>query len=71
MQLFEAGILTKMTVEEFEKLGESGTESSNTKEDKKPITNPSESTQKLEPINIKMVQGAFYILGIGYLISGN
>lgn len=71
MQLFEAGILTKMTVEEFEKLGKNGTESSNAQEDKKPITNPSESTRKLEPINMKMVQGAFYVLAIGYLISGN
>lgn len=77
MQLFEAGILTKITLEEYEKLRDSGVEvpstarSTGTNEDKVSKLNSNESVRKLEPINMRMLQGAFYVLVFGYIISGN
>ncbi|XP_077302826.1 ionotropic receptor 40a-like [Arctopsyche grandis] len=76
MQLFEAGILTKITLEEYEKLRDSGMEvpstarSTGTNEDKVSKPNSNENLQKLEPINMRMLQGAFYVLIFGYIISG-
>lgn len=100
MQLFEAGILTKMTEEEYEKLGkkqrlESDQNSEIEQNEKvdsieKANNNPSESTpsvgtaktsvkqtaavieeeRRSEPISLDMLQGAFYILIVGYIASG-
>ncbi|KAL3288730.1 hypothetical protein HHI36_003165 [Cryptolaemus montrouzieri] len=79
MAIFEAGILTKMTQNEYENLGKqkqashSETENSlipeNQKENKRSLK-ASEGNEKLQPISIKMVQGAFYILAIGNIFSG-
>ena len=76
MTLFEVGILSKMTEDEYEKLGKQLTigESATTKqtltighEIEKVVDNQRES----KPINIKMLQGAFYVIFIGYSLSGN
>lgn len=79
MAIFEAGILTKMTESEYEKLGKQQSEvNPDTKESVKPagkIENRKtvkaiEDNEKLQPINIKMLQGAFYLLLIGHAVSG-
>lgn len=79
MAVFEAGILTKMTENEYEKLGKQQVESTeNIDEDLLPqaqkesrkTAKVNEDNLKLKPINIKMLQGAFYLLFIGYAIAG-
>ncbi|XP_059621792.1 ionotropic receptor 40a-like [Phlebotomus argentipes] len=74
IHLFEGGILDRMTNEEYENLFDS-----------KKLTTPNEeidkTTQKstkdvpqeeriLKPVSLKLLQGAFYTLLIGYILSG-
>ncbi|KAK9744994.1 hypothetical protein QE152_g7292 [Popillia japonica] len=77
MAIFEGGILTKMTEDEYEKLGKlqtqqvknNGKQLDITAESRKDIK-IAEYDNKLKAINIKMLQGAFYLLFIGYFIAG-
>lgn len=87
MGIFESGILTKMTEDEYENLGKqqvASAESAPPPPPGPPGSSPSEEedddqqlnkkqddgSQRLQPLNIRMLQGAFYLLGIGHLISG-
>ncbi|XP_030764108.1 ionotropic receptor 40a-like [Sitophilus oryzae] len=80
MAIFEAGIITKMTENEYEKLGRQKkvaapvTEGTTTvqagKKETKRIVKASENNEKLKPISLKMLQGSFYLLLIGHLFSG-
>lgn len=73
MALFEAGILTKMTNDEYENLGKKmiKSEQINTVlKNKKTSKNKKKDDDKLQPVNIKMLQGAFYMLIIGYAFAG-
>ncbi|KAK5647663.1 hypothetical protein RI129_002555 [Pyrocoelia pectoralis] len=72
MAIFEAGILTKMTESEYENLGKrqksdvsSGIESDSQKKPNNENDPLDEKDEKLQPINIKMLQGAFYLLFMG------
>lgn len=78
MAIFEAGILTKMTENEYEKLGKS--KATGTAEEKPAVVKPikkqtrkvakaAEESQKSQPISIKMLQGAFYLLFIGHAFA--
>nr|QBB73021.1 ionotropic receptor [Protaetia brevitarsis] len=79
MAIFEAGILTKMTEDEYEKLGkqqivekklEGGENSPSIAENEhRKIIEAVESRQKLKAINIRMLQGAFYLLFIGHVVA--
>lgn len=74
MAIFEAGILTKITENEYEKLEkqepeiETTQETISTKENRKTIK-AIEDNERLEPISLRMIRGAFYLLLIGYGIS--
>ncbi|KAH9629220.1 hypothetical protein HF086_009610 [Spodoptera exigua] len=82
MTLFEAGIIAKMTTDEYKNLpeharrsdpvtesdkqggevmGESATASSQTPQ--------GESTKGLQPVSLRMLRGAFCLLGIGHLLA--
>ncbi|CAH2107683.1 unnamed protein product [Euphydryas editha] len=81
MTLFEAGILDKMTTDEYKNLPEHSrrsepvTESDNAKESSDSIENiqtpqeQSESTIGLEPVTLRMLRGAFCLLCIGYFLA--
>ncbi|XP_072940504.1 ionotropic receptor 40a, partial [Epargyreus clarus] len=80
MTLFEAGILSKMTTDEYKNLPEQSrrsepvTESDqknsdvtdNTASTSQPQT---ESTIGLQPVSLTMLRGAFCLLGIGYFLA--
>ncbi|XP_017769277.1 PREDICTED: glutamate receptor ionotropic, delta-2 [Nicrophorus vespilloides] len=91
MGIFEAGILTKMTEDEYETFGKEQSKSydrkpevdgganvqidiqesllpTNLKENRK-AAKANEDNEKLQPINIRMLQGAFYLLCIGHTVS--
>lgn len=76
MTVFESGILSKMTEYEYEKLGKQQSEEHKdkinfqNKQKEAKEKQKQEKNDKLQPINIKMVQGSFYILIIGYGVSG-
>lgn len=78
MRLFEAGILTKITEEEYEKLGEKKRkEARKSQEENQEIsTSVAEGNEKIEeddklrPMSIKALQGGFFILIVGHCISG-
>ncbi|XP_074037326.1 ionotropic receptor 40a isoform X2 [Leptinotarsa decemlineata] len=78
MAIFEAGILTKMTENEYEKLGKQKELSSETVENEQKKTSTetrrqtkaNEESDKLKPISLKMLQGSFYILCFGNAFSG-
>lgn len=70
MRLFEAGVLTKMTQEEYRKLED--TRPSN--EEKKDVGEgrgqaESEDTHRMAA-SMEMLQGAFFLLLAGYLVAG-
>ncbi|XP_026328485.1 ionotropic receptor 40a [Hyposmocoma kahamanoa] len=82
MTLFEAGILSKMTTDEYRNLpqqsrrSEPVTESEN--QDSTDVTgDPSTSTSQaqpeptkgLEPVSLRMLRGAFLLLGIGHFLA--
>lgn len=71
MQLFEAGILTKITEEEYQKLEEKKRtqleEVVDVAEGKEQVENES----KLKPMSMKALQGAFIVLIIGNCLAGN
>lgn len=77
MTLFEVGILSKMTENEYEKLGKqliTGESATTTKQiltAGHKIEKVVDNQRKSKPINIKMLQGAFYLIFIGYSFSGN
>lgn len=79
MAIFEAGIITKMNENEYEKLGKQKELSSQAAESvsaeiKKDTIRQGkgkESNEKLRPISLKMLQGAFYVLSLGNIFSGN
>ncbi|KAL1512813.1 hypothetical protein ABEB36_002337 [Hypothenemus hampei] len=77
MAIFEAGIITKMTENEYEKLGRQQkipeakireNEDTTSKIEIKRIK-PTED-DKLQPINLKMFQGCFYLLCLGNIFAG-
>lgn len=78
MAMFEAGIITKMTENEYEKLGKQKELSSQAaesvdaeaKKDSNRQGKGKENNDKLKPINLKMLQGAFYLLLLGNIFSG-
>nr|QZH55076.1 ionotropic receptor 40a [Achelura yunnanensis] len=81
MTLFEAGILTKMTTDEYRDLPkhsrrsdpvtESDTEASDViSENTATSQTQVESTKGLEPVTLRMLHGAFCLLGVGYLLAG-
>lgn len=73
MRLFEGGIYSKITEEEYQKLrqnqaGVLGPESKTVSEG----TNDNEENDThLKAMSMKTLQGAFYVLIIGHLLSGN
>lgn len=79
MRLFEAGTLTKITEEEYEKLGEKKRKEArkSQNENQELTTSVAEGNEKIEeddnlrPMSIKALQGGFFILIVGYCISGN
>nr|CAI5830600.1 unnamed protein product [Callosobruchus analis] len=78
MAIFEGGIITKMTEDEYKKLGKEKEMSSegadvftpDKKKDSRKQIKVAEDSEKLKPISLKMLQGAFYLLCIGNAISG-
>ncbi|XP_050500122.1 ionotropic receptor 40a isoform X2 [Diabrotica virgifera virgifera] len=77
--IFEAGIITKMTENEYEKLGKEKSLSSyeiaenvakDTNKDLKRQSKAEEEHDKLKPISLKMLQGNFYLLCFGNVFSG-
>lgn len=80
MGIFEAGILTKMTENEYEKLGKQQQVDITSETDKAVVpgakketrraAKATEDSEKLRPISLKMLQGAFYLLFIGHAVSG-
>lgn len=79
MAIFEAGILTKMTEDEYEKLGKQqavvNSDTNNAvvptaKKETRKAAKATEDSEKSRPISIKMLQGAFYLLFIGHALSG-
>lgn len=70
MAIFESGILNKITSEEYEKLG-AGDKGENMEELRNENWGKSvEEVKEIQPISVKMVQGAFYALLIGYAVGG-
>lgn len=78
MAIFEAGIITKMTENEYEKLGKQQEITMEVEEsliseverENRRKTKANEDTDKLKPISIKMLQGPFYLLFLGNAFSG-
>lgn len=76
MAIFEAGIITKMTENEYKKLGQqkelstSETVGEPAKKETRRQAKASEDNEKLKPISLKMLQGTFYLLCIGNGFSG-
>lgn len=77
MAIFEAGIITKMTEDEYENLGKQKKAQNNgaevdvgLKKQTRRAEKASKDSEKLQPISLKMLQGAFYLLCIGCLFSG-
>ncbi|CAK1603862.1 unnamed protein product [Parnassius mnemosyne] len=80
MNLFEAGIIAKMTKDEYKKLPEQSRRSDPVTESDKinvDVTGDSavtsqaqtESTIGLEPLSLVMLRGAFCLLGIGHFVA--
>ncbi|CAK1553446.1 unnamed protein product, partial [Leptosia nina] len=78
MTLFEAGILTKMTTDEYKNLPEAARRSEKVTESENRESSESgeggatsqgqgESTIGLEPVSLTILRGAFCLLGVGYL----
>lgn len=71
MRLFEAGIYTKITEEEYQKLYQKQVGTTDNKMvSEGGAKEVEENENRLKPMSIKTLQGAFYILIIGYIISG-
>ncbi|KAJ6637314.1 Ionotropic receptor 40a, partial [Pseudolycoriella hygida] len=72
MYLFEGGILEKMTNAEYERMIQMNQNEESLR------TNPVENNHqqqrpvepKLQPINLRLLQGAFFALAFGYLLAG-
>ncbi|XP_066259672.1 ionotropic receptor 40a-like isoform X2 [Euwallacea similis] len=78
MANFEAGIITKMTENEYEKLGKQQNIPDAKLRENEATTASIETNKrakateddKLKPISLKMLQGSFYLLFIGNIFSG-
>lgn len=78
MRLFEAGILTKITEEEYQKLGENKRVEARKSQQAKEEASSSvaegnekqEEDDKLRPMSIKALQGGFFVLIIGHCTAG-
>lgn len=73
MRLFEGGIYSKMTEDEYHKLRQNQdgtTENRIVSEGTGNTIDSGENQSQLKAMSMKTLQGAFYILIIGYLISG-
>lgn len=78
MAIFEAGIISKMNENEYEKLGKQKELSHDTAESVDVQTKKNnvrqgkgkENNDKLKPVSLKMLQGAFYVLLVGNIFSG-
>lgn len=78
MRLFEAGILTKITEDEYEKLGEKKRMEAQNNQQSQEVASTSvaegnekqEEDGKLQPMSLKALQGGFFILLIGYCTAG-
>lgn len=73
-RLFEAGILTKITEDEYQKLGEVKRRTQQAVED---VTSSvaegdekKEENDKLQPMSIKALQGGFFVLILGHCTAG-
>ncbi|XP_050557048.1 ionotropic receptor 40a [Spodoptera frugiperda] len=82
MTLFEAGIIAKMTTDEYKNLPEHARRSDPVTESDKQggealgdsaaassQTPQGESTKGLQPVSLRMLRGAFCLLGIGHLLA--
>ncbi|XP_021693760.1 ionotropic receptor 40a [Aedes aegypti] len=80
MRLFEAGIIEKITIAEYERmfgsqLGQFGDESAKTTKPESFETEggkskkSTESNEKLQPMNLRMLQGAFLALACGHSLG--
>ncbi|GBP37720.1 Ionotropic receptor 40a [Eumeta japonica] len=79
MTLFEAGILAKMTSDEYKNLPEHARRSQPVTESEGAAADgaepaavsqtQAESTKSLEPVTLRMLRGAFCLLGIGYILA--
>nr|ADR64680.1 putative chemosensory ionotropic receptor IR40a [Spodoptera littoralis] len=82
MTLFEAGIVAKMTTDEYKNLPEHARRSDPVTESDKQggevmgesaatssQTPQGESTKGLQPVSLRMLRGAFCLLGIGHLLA--
>ncbi|XP_055678185.1 ionotropic receptor 40a [Lutzomyia longipalpis] len=74
IRLFESGILDRMTNKEYEKMFESTKIKTPKQEIDKTSQKPAkinfEEEHILKPVSLKLLQGAFYTLLIGYILSG-
>ena len=73
MRLFEGGIYAKITDDEYQKLRwkQAVTTVSDTKIVSEGTNDVEENDTHLRAMSMKTLQGAFYVLIIGYLSSGN
>ncbi|XP_073951275.1 ionotropic receptor 40a-like isoform X2 [Choristoneura fumiferana] len=81
MSLFEAGIIAKMTMDEYKNLPEHSRRSDPVSESEQDSSEPKESsgttsqtqqvesTKGLTPVSLSMLRGAFCLLGIGHLLA--
>ncbi|XP_063360892.1 ionotropic receptor 40a [Cydia amplana] len=81
MSLFEAGIIAKMTMDEYKNLPEHSRRSDPVSESDQDSSEPKdstgttsqtqqvESTKGLTPLSLSMLRGAFCLLGIGHLLA--
>ena len=81
MRLFEAGIIEKITIAEYERmfgsqLGQFVDESAKTTKPESAETEGgkskknADSNEKLQPMNLRMLQGAFLALACGHSLGG-
>ncbi|XP_053672070.1 ionotropic receptor 40a [Anopheles nili] len=85
MRLFEAGIVEKITIAEYEQMfgrqkggishAEETLRSAKSNSDCSDMDGPggkrkSDSNDKLQPMNLRMLQGAFLVLACGHLLGG-
>lgn len=70
MRLFEGGIYSKITEEEYEKLRQNQAGNTDSKTVSEGTNDIEGNHTYLKAMSMKTLQGAFYILIIGYLLSG-
>lgn len=70
MRLFEGGIYSKITEEEYQKLRQRQAGSTDNKMVSEGANEVEENESRLKAMSMKTLQGAFYILIIGHITSG-